>query len=189
MAALGNDIAGQKTAVFLPQPEVRGDIGGIADFLEGQDIRPEGIDIAVILFGEQFAQGEAGIEKKIFPLFLAPVLIDLGVIVIAEDVTGHGRDTQAGLFIDVRNPLGHLNEPVLFHVFVDELHAAGGAGHGKQGLFLIMPEGAVEILHHHSKPRIVMPLLLGDHELQGERRRHRLPTLDGTDSAHKQKPP
>ena len=184
LAALHDNIAGKQAAIVFPEPEVGGYVCRIADFLQGEHIGPEGIDIAVLVLFEKLAQGKARVKQQILAFLLSPVAVDLGVVVVAEHIAGHGLYAQAGLAVHVRNPLGHLHKAVLLHVLVDKLYAPACTGHGKQGLILVMPEGSFEILHHHGKARVVMTFLLGNHQPQGQGRGHGLKAFYGTDSTH-----
>ena len=47
-----------------------------------------------------------------------------------------------------------------------------------------MAENAAQILHDHGKTRIVVPFLLGQHQIERHGRMHRRPAFDGTDSTH-----
>ena len=184
LAALGHNIARHKAAIVIPEAKIGGNVGRIADFLERQHIRPEGVHKAVVVLFQQGAQGQPRIHQQFFPFFLGTVAIDFGIVVVAEDVTGHGADAQAGAAVHFRHPLGSLHKALVFHVFVDQLHAARRTGHGKQRLVLVMGKHAFQVLHDHGKARIIVPFLLWQHEMQGRGRWHGRCTFDGSYSAH-----
>ena len=108
----------------------------------------------------------------------------LGVVVVAENVVWHGLDVEAGALVRDRNPLRDLDEVVRVHVLLDELRAALRDGHREERLVLVAGKDAVKILHDHRKARVVMPLLLRQHELQRQGRLNGHLALDRTNSAH-----
>ena len=184
LAALGHDALRPQGAVLVPQPEIGGDVTGIADFLQGQHIRPEGIDEPLPVLFQHPAQGKPRVEQEFLTLGLRASPVGFGILVVTEHITGHGLDIEAGAPIHVRKPLHHLLKPLLRHIRIDHPDAARRAGQRQQRLVLVTLEHAVQILHHHGITRVVMPFLLGKHQIQRFRRFDRHLAFDRSDSAH-----
>ena len=184
LAALGDDGLRDEAAVVVPEVEIRRDVRGIADLLERQHIRPERIHIARVGLLEDLAQCEARVEQQVFLLLLRHVARLLRIVVVAENVVRHSLDIEPRALVRDGDPLGDLDEVVRVHVLLDELRALLRHSHREQRLVLIARENTVEVLHDHGKARVIVPLLLRQHELQRHRRLDGHLALDRTDSAH-----
>ena len=147
-----------------PEAEIGCYVRRVTDFLQCQNIRPEGVHIAVVALLKELSQSQARVEQKILAILLGAVAVDFRIVVVAEHIARHGLDLEVRLTINLRHPLGHLHKAVLFHVLVHELNAPARTGHGEEWKILVVKKGPGKVLHHHGKARIVMPLLLGDHE-------------------------
>ena len=184
LAALGHDALRPQGAFLVPQTEIGGDVTGIADFLQGQHVGPEGIDEPLPVLFQHPAQGKPRIEQEFLTLGLRASPVGFGILVVTEHITGHGLDIEAGPPIHVRKPLQHLLKPLLRHIRIDHPDAARRTGQRQQRLVLMALEHAVQILHHHGITRVVMPFLLGKHQIQRFRRFDRHLAFDRSDSAH-----
>ena len=110
--------------------EIRSDIARIADFLEGQDIRPEGVDKAFPSLFQQFAQCQARIEQQVLLLLLRHLLCAFRIIVVTENVVRHCLDIKARALVRDRDPFSQLHKVVRIHVFLYKLCTALRAGQG-----------------------------------------------------------
>ena len=183
LAALGDDASGLQRTV-LPQPEIGGDVARVPDFLERQHVGPERIDEALLPFLQHPAQFEARVEQQFLTLGLRTSLVGFGIVVVAEHVARHGLDIEAGTPVHIRHPFRDLPESLLVHIGPDRLRAARRTGQRQQGLVLVVFKDAVQVLHDHRIARVVMPFLLGKHQIQRFRRLDRHLALDCSNSAH-----
>ena len=151
LTALGHDALGSQTAIVLPKVEVSGNVTRVADFLQGQHIRPEGIDETGVVLLQQLTESQAGVQQQVCLFPVAHALRIFGIVIVAEDVIRHGLDIQAGTLIRNGNPLCQLDEVMGVHIVLHQLGALLGAGQGKQRFILVAGENPVKILHHHGK--------------------------------------
>ena len=69
LTALRHDRFSHEAAVIVPKMEIGRNIRWVADFLQGQHIRPEGIHKTGIVLREDFAQSQPRIEQEVFLLY------------------------------------------------------------------------------------------------------------------------
>ena len=189
LAALHHNILGRQAAVILPQMEIGGNIPWVADFLQGQHIRPEGINETLAGLFQKLPQCQAGIQKHIFLFLLAQLVVMLRIVIVSEHIVRHSLNVQPRLLVRHRNPLSQLHKVVAVHVFLYHLVALLGAGHRQQRLVLVGRKNTIQVLHNHGKAGIVVAFLLWQHQMQRLGRMNRHLAFDRTNSTHINTPP
>ena len=137
---------------------------GVTDFLQGKDIRPEGVNITLPCLSQHLAEGQAGVQQQC--LLILKLVVMSRIVIAAENVEGHGDDIQTGFLIRYRSPGGQLCKTKAVHVFFNHAGTFLGAGQRKQRLVLVRSKNAVQILHDHCEARIIISFLLRQHKCQ-----------------------
>ena len=138
LAALRYDALGNEAAIVIPEAEIRRNITRIADFLQRQHIRPEGIHIALAFILKNLPQRQPRIEQHVLTLFLRELIVMLRIVIVAENIVRHCLDIESRFLIRHRNPFGQLHKVMAVHVFLYQLRPALRAGHRQQRLILII---------------------------------------------------
>ena len=121
LTALRHDGFSHETAIVIPKMEISSNIRWVADFLQGQHIRPERIHKTGIVLRENFAQSQPRIEQEIFLLLFTHMTSFFRIVIIAEDIVGHCLDIEPRTLIRNRNPLSERHKVMRIHIVLDQL--------------------------------------------------------------------
>jgi hypothetical protein len=170
--------------VFSPQAECDPDVARIADFFQGEHVRPERINETVLALGQLAAQGEPGLDQQVFSVGVGRAPVFARIPVVAEHVQRHAPDIQFRGGIDLRPPVVFERESGFLHQALGAFEAFRRASHGEQRILLVRRELSIQILHHHREPGIIVAFLHGGHHLHDRCGGNRLFGFDSGDPAH-----
>src|SRR5210317_380705 len=170
LTTLGSDHPCGELLVRSPKFEVSPDITRVTDLLECYDIRPEGVDKALLILLKSFTQLKTHIEEQLLFVLLLAITEITWIIESLENIVRHGLNFQTGLWVGFRNPLHDTLETCLVQHIFGKLQTLIRACHGERWQMFVIFEETTEIVHDHGKAGVVMPFLLGLHQLQRETR-------------------